>query len=921
MLASIRATHKITHDAFTTRPPPPALMGVFDVKQCNILLDKIVGQCPIIRNSTITSTISIIVVMSKQLSHSLFSKCAIIFVLSILTIETVLSQRIACGGQLTNQQNELEIPTNIRICEFTTAPGTKELMLDTDSLFLAINDKLTITSKNADNPYTHSPPTDAGYLHIGGAYVEPSLNFTFERATTSPMVIKYSVNKGGLIINVDINHNFKIKNVGISPSLDFNFTKTLNETVHIELEPAQLTRLGTLGNYLMGYNESNKNIYGNLENLELIHVRTTIVDKTCSNIFSPLTKPQELSGPQNTTLPYQCVNLFKFADKSPQEAHFDVDFANFISLDKDGDELIMKDSSQRLFIGRSSERDFVKRKISSTGQDLVIIYRSTDIINHNNPTGLKLTVIPENQGGIVRTEQDILLPANILTSFTLVPDEFACVSLMTTNQKILGDANLTLSSEQSSESKFGPNTLLPPVIGTSKQSEQLIVTYSGKTDLKLHFSPKGSCCHKLSSDSIGRFSVDGGQKDPCYWTLATGKDVSINFDKNDLSPDGCITIQSLTTNKPLYSRCNIKPNEIIPNFVVSHAYVNVTLPNKDTKFTSSLVTAPAKISLYDDGSSTSYITSPGYPVSYPIISNEKEVYSLNATKKNYLISVVDLDLRTGEKLQIGKLEIDSKSLVQVGDLFANTTLNFTLTRPVPQADLNSRRGLKIAVISIDEFKVFSGNTSSNNSIVLNNPSNTVIKISPQKSSSKQLLPSDKSFQVEQLQFRVNYAVTSSKALPESIELKTYDGRSISGPESGSLNGSLTSDTMMLIAKATKSGVKIPPLTITYWYSPCNADDLVCDLSTRCVPRDYQCKGKFYCNDGADTKVVCSSVVPVPPPPPPAIQNGFGGFTVFILCTLMLTLGVLLSTYGPGIYKTLEDRFRGSGQYNSFTSVE
>lgn len=775
-----------------------------------------------------------------------------------------------CGGEIKDQKGELSIPQNSTRCVFTTSQDTKEIILDTDGLSLTAGDKITITSPQ-NQVYEYKPPTDAGYIHICGVFATPTLTFVFANGSNSDMKIKYN-KESSLPINVDINHNFKIINVGAVTDLELNFMKTLNETVHIELSPPDLSEKLILGNLLMNPNQTTLTIFGDVKrDIQLIQVKTVVVDKRCSNDFADLTKAQEISGPQFASQSYECVNLFKLADQSP-ESHFDVDFSNFLALASDNDELVVSDASRRLLIDRSSEADYSGRKMSTTGSELVVNYKGVNISDKNVGLGLKLTVAPEKYGGIVRDKKDLNLLANIPTIYTLVPLKSKCMNLLSSQASLVDSyLNVTINGVLS---KFGPNSLLPPILGSP---EEMTLSYLGKTGIKFQFSPDGSCCHQLTS---GHFSVDVPQNGSCFWTVPIGG--SIAFDENNLSPGGCITVQPLNANVPLYSRCNIAPKEIIPRLVVSQAYVNVTLPKK---LTASVISEPAKISFLDN-----IYTTPGYPVFYPIATSS-ETFMFNATNRKYLIHVNDIDLPAGEKLKIGNLDIRDRSNLQ-DFLLVNATANITLTRPTAPTDFSLHRGLNISAISFEDIRLLSGNMTSNNSVTMQNVTNSLIKIALEGS------------------YRINYDISSTS----EIDLHLYDGLSISGPASTTRKGSTTSSSLLIIAKSPKNAT----ITIQYRFTACETDALPCDNKSRCIPREFQCQGKFYCADGSDMKQVCNSTGP---PPPPSGQTGVGGLTVFILCTLMLALGVLLTTYGPGIYQKLEGRFRGAGQYNSFNSVE
>lgn len=697
-----------------------------------------------------------------------------LFLLAIASQDAVIDAQdnvYNCGDEI-KSSGTLVIPENKAECIFNTADGTLDLMLETDGLLLTVNDTLTITSVQMGKSFTYAPPFDAGYLHIGGDIVKPTLNFTLKGGKA--MKITFT-NDRTLKISADMNHNFKITSVGGFTDLVLKFDKTVNESVLVELNPPPEDKELILGNHLMSSNSTREIVYAKADKSQVIRVKTTIVNKTCSNSFDIVDKPVEIVGPDQVSFPYECANLFRFGIQNPtqgnylasyitnsderkyiviilytnslydlSEAHFDVDFKNFISLADQDDELIIKDALRRIFIDKSSEVTYKGTKISNTGRDLIIMYRSPIVTKNRTPTGLRLTVIPANYGGVVFGSSSIKLPTGTPATYTLIPDESRCAVITSTGIIVSENASLTLSG-----AVFGPNTELPPVIGTSERSKQLTISYSGKKDLSMQFSSDDNCCHRISSDLSGRFSLIGGQKEACLWTVAPGEEVAIRFDENDLGPNDCVTIQSLTAKVPLYSRCGIKVDEVIPSFVVSQAYVNVSLPTKGSKFSASLTKAPKKLSLYESVDSSS-IKSAGYAISYPVMSGN-EFYSLNATKKNYLLSVADIDLRTGEKLLVGKAEVNQKNLLAVGDLIiSNSTVNITLTRPPIPTDFSLHKGVKIAITAFDDIQVLNAN-------ITTKVNNSLIKISSPPA------------------HRINYNITSASGL------KLFDGRSMSSP--------------------------------------------------------------------------------------------------------------------------------------------
>lgn len=488
------------------------------------------------------------------------------------------------------------------------------------------------------------------------------------------------------------------------------------------------------------------------------------------------------------------------------------------------------------------------------------------------------------------------------------PQQFAAIQV-SPSARFVG-VNVTIYKAKEIVTTFTGGSL-PPVVAIDEMDVPMIVKLTGKDLDKLNnlitFKPLATSCHRVITKSSGHISVNDAQLDSCIFILASREEIALSIDYNDLSPNGCLSIQQLSQDKPIYSNCNMAQTEVLPNFILKQAFVNVTLKANKTSLEASI--RPSHLANFTQVELANKIdvTSNNYPVLYPWVTSD-QTYSINASGKSYILSAVNIDLRAGEKLMAGPIEITNNSKI-LGDLdISNKVTNVTIKRQPLTNDFAIHQGFKLVASEFQSIVV--ANVTSNKTVTSNNVTSIFIKIS--SSSSK----------AGTFGQRIAYSLNFSNPV-QDYELSVIDGRSILGltvtDEQVKYHGSSTSDTLLITCKSKKPNVKIPSLTIQHSTLECNqTTDVICDLNTRCVPKDKLCKGNRYCDDGTDLRYpYCSPGVV---PKPQIIKEGVSGVTVFILCVLMLTLGAVIALYGPDLIGNRLTFLRG-GRYTTFTSSE
>lgn len=781
----------------------------------------------------------------------------------------------------------IKLTKNVKECRFKTKDNTSLLAIRTDNLALEKNETIQFSS-NGETP-TFSAPFHNGWIING--FKEPELIFNMVNLDKSIMFIEY-IQDSSIPFDVDVIDYATLKPSNIE-KVDLLVKKTINNTIHLDIDSEHT---------LIKENQQTIPITFNKDNN--IIIKSSIALETCSGTFDDkFDTTHDISGPDVTNGPqaYECVNIFK----TENSGHYDVDFKDFLGLVDDADQLVIGNT----LIKNPQDENYKKKLISYEGNKLTIIYKSPKRIAPKK-FQFKLTVVAREFGGILENQGDLKFANKDQIHFVLRPTIGQYASIQMPANFKLQDVNLKLTSN-SKVVEFGQNIKLPQILALDEQDTDMILDFSGKgldkLDKKIVFKSLQSHCHKIIQEPGDVVSFSGPITEPCYWMMASSNNFDLKFDHNDLNPNGCIEIVSQEEDKPIYSKCGLSQNDVLPTFILKQAYINVKLQSKDTRVIASFSSSASKsqITLNPEEKDIT-IVSQGYPVSYPW-SAEKQSYTLSGVNKNYLFSIYDVDIRAGEKLNLDSEEINKNDLITGDIIRSNVNTTITLSRSSKTSDFNQHRGFKLTAKQFTE--VYSANITKNQLITSGNSNDLLIKISA---------PGTKK---DSFGMRLSYNITIKNVDKNSV-LSIYDGRTILKHQivSPSLVGESTSDTLLFVYKNEKA--KLPIATVNYQTIACNTtnDDHVCDMFTRCVPKNLICQNprQFYCDDGSDVKIQCNGNKPIPPPK--IIETGLSGIAVFILCMLMLAFGAVGAIYGPDLYKNLENRFR-SGQYSTFNSVE
>lgn len=777
-------------------------------------------------------------------------------------------------------------------CGVAAQDGSRCFAIRTDDLVLRVGDQLLIIPKGGD-PLKYEPPLQSGYILSG--LIEITVQFKFKTLDNTTMEAQFIQNYANIPIDGDRYNEVRVTPLQIE-KFNIVFKKTIPGPIHLEVVDA----MSSSGHMLISENDIS--IPVDFNGNQTVIIKSSPVLNNCSGSFSdPSEIEHEINGPDASQLqqPYKCVNLF--STKMAGQAHYEVDFANFLGLADQDDQLLLDDGSSRINIVKSSLIDYSKRILNFKGQSLTVIYSSPRVVNATH-IPFKLTVRLRSKGGLVEKPGPLVVPSSGEVLYTLQPqpNEFATIEIQGSQ---LTGGNVTISDGLGNDLTIAEGAYLPPVIASSHMGMPLTVSLKirSKISAVFEYKPTTVSCGGLLFGS-GNISLIGPQT-TCYWILGTQK-TAITINYNDLIQNGCLEIRSLKQENPIFNRCNISQVEILPQFVVDSAYLKVTLPSKNTVLEAS-VTHFVKSSTETSTARQTNITSLGYPVSYPLLG-DSDVYPIDGINKTLLLSVVNLDLRDGEKLFVNSIEINKDNCLVTGDVdISNKTTKLTIQRS-STTDFSHRRGYELVVTEFQKF--ISVNTSKSSISTPRNLTSLLLKISAP--------------QGERLYYNITLSQAKSskqaKVNSQTSKISVVDSRHLFGREvyeDEKFNGSSTSNVILI---NFSSATSLPEALVQYSRISCNQTlDHVCDNSTRCVPADKLCKGRSYCDDKSDLKVICSSG---PSPSPKVIEKGVGGFTVFILSLFMFTLGAIAALYGPDVYKNLENRFR-SGQYTTFTSTE
>lgn len=823
---------------------------------------------------------------------------SLLLLLALLVVHSSADD-FTCSEPITRvdaSQGSLIIPRKGKSCGFVAQDNSQVFAIRIDDLKLRAGDSLTIKSVRTTTNFTFTPPFNAGYFFSG--LTETQFMFSFRTTDESTTRTEFLQNKPVLPLDGDINNDFEVTPVSLK-TITLSFTKTIANLVHVEVIGAKISN-NPLGHILV--KESSLDIPIEFQDNQIARIRTSPALESCSNTFADDKEQQhEITGPdaKDTSKKYKCVNIFKSTLPSP--AHYQADFKNFIDLNSPTDKLTLSDggSDSPMHISHSDAKSYVGQIVTFDGPYLLVIYESL-LDSSKSQIQFRLTVELKAQGGILRKDGAITLPATGQVRYVLKPDPEKYALIELTKAPKLQGVSLNVSADGEIIAEFEDGFTLPPVVALNKLGQAMVLDFSGKSFDKLkdaiNFKQVEKHCHATSTRFFHGFSV-ADTEGTCYWTISSKEPVAVNFDIVNLpTSKTCLQIRRLTDDKPFFHQCHLDQTLVLPSFNISQASVQVDL-TKESRIQAALSPSQDQLVTLELNNSFSIISS-GYPASYGIYP-ENSQYSLYSNKKVHVITPFDVDIRAGENLLINNNPLLEDVVIR------NTTAIITLSRPKLPTDFGIHRGYKLTVFRFDQVDEADSNKTQLKST--DKLTSYLAKIS---------FPSaDKKTFGKMVSYNITFASTGS------YQVAVYDDRSLAGRSVVSstemFHGTTTSDTLLISYSTSKPNTTLPIMTVDYLQVECGKSGHVCDSNTRCVPVEKLCKGVSYCKDLSDLKEVCSAG---PAPEPKVIETGVGGITVFILCVLMLSLGIVVALYGPDLYRAFESRFR-SGQYTTFSSTE
>lgn len=818
----------------------------------------------------------------------------ILIVCSLLLVSITEAAEFKCGGKsehVSGDSGVLIIDRSQGSCEFKGQDDTQVFALRTDNIQLRSGDQLTISAVEPPKEYNFKAPLEPGYILIG--LKEPAIKFQFASTDNGTMRAEFIQNKATIPINGDNYNQLRINPIAIQ-NVNLVTTKTIPDQIHLEVIGS-----GGFGHSLVNSTPTTTAASFDTSQNTIVIKSGPVLSKYSGTYQTKDEKSYDISGPDPKTVDdkYKCVNIYEITN---DQGHYEVDFKDFLGLTDGDDELLLDDGVSKVKINGQQASDYAKRLVVFAGKKLAVIYNSPRKINRTN-IPFKLTVRVKMTGGILAKAGKLVAPSG-QTHYVLRPQAEQFASLVTKGQLKGADLKITTNNPTSQDVTLADGSYLPPVIGLNQKGSELVVDLSSKSKLSsdISFDPSSVDCHGIIYGTSGSISLSGANK-ICYWTLGASKN-HLSIDHTNLGPGGCLEIYSLTKADPIFKRCDLSPYEVLPGFVLDQGYVKVQLAaSNTTKFLASIKPALNQFNQISAFNRVN-VTSARYPHSYEYFT-QSDSFTINSINKTMVVSVEDLDVRSGEKLQIDNKDVNDMSSI-AGDIeIFNKTSTVVLKRTTSN-DFTLHRGYKVVTTEFQE--IINADIKKNSITSHANLTSLLLKV------------------VAKPGQRIQYNVTSKSAITNAtlsiIDSRTILGRQVYGDERD--HGSTTSNSLLIsVLPLTKVGLgaqQLPVIDVQFKLIECNKTvDHICDNDTRCVAAEKLCKGRSYCDDGSDLRISCSSG---PAPKPQIIDHGVGGVAVFLLCTIMFVFGVISALYGPDIFKNLEARFR-SGQYTTFTSTE
>lgn len=787
----------------------------------------------------------------------------------------------------------LDIKRNQAACGFEADADSMYFAIRTDDLKLYNGESLTINpGESAKNPISITENLDPGLALFQMPKVR--IEFKLSKLDGSMMRLQFFQSKNSVAtLPIDSDKSIQLT-IRAYDTGNFNlaFSKSVKDPAHLEL-----TNSGdTFGHYLM--EDSNKTIPVKITNNQPIVVKTTLVRADCSKNYVDETETShEIVGPDAKVIDgnYKCVNIFTTSMKD--QAHFDVNFSNFLDIVDNDDELIIDDGLQPLKIIRYTAKHYyqLKPNLSFKNQRLAVIYDSP--VKAQPRAVFRLTVSSKAFGGVIDEYRALSLPTKGSARYTLRSQDSDSISALEIKGKLTG-AKMSVRNYENDIIALDGNMFLPPVIAFNEMSDTYLdFDIVSKVPATLSYRRESNCSGTIFGTS-GTISLKGNNT--CYWLI--GSSSVLNIDSHNLQQtNSCLEIHPLDSDKPMLNLCNIDQAKVFPQFSIGPAYLKITLASEISSFDASISQTVNSLIQTSKGQRTIYSSS-GYPASY-VISNKDDKFSIDAKNKSMVLSVADIDIRTGEKMMVNNVELSGTTYLASGDIDISNKLTDVVLKKSPTSnDFDLHKGYSLIVNQYDI--IISADMKKTSIQTPKNSTSLLLRISAPQS--KRLTYNITSLEPKNLNYVMN--VTDSKSLL---------GRRVDDKER--LNGTSTSSTILISFETTAPKAVLPEFKIAYSQLACNqTSDHVCDQSTRCVPAEKLCKGKSYCLDGSDSRVPCTSG---PIPQPQIITTGgYSGISLFIMSVVMFSLGILATIYGPDLYKSAENRFR-SGQYTTFTSTE